>query len=146
MKIETERLELIVLSLQQLKLWTNDIAKLEKELGARYKACLLYTSIFGLVIISINIIKMIIDINKLGFHNIEIITYIVIIITTILFVYGSYNNASAVNFFSNTNQEFLDNINEAKLKQDQLIDEVMNINNTIDTNMEEVLDLSLIHI
>ena len=38
MKIETERLELIVLSLQQLKLWTNDIAKLEKELGARYKA------------------------------------------------------------------------------------------------------------
>lgn len=97
--------------------------------------------IFGLVIISINIIKMIIDINKLGFHNIEIITYIVIIITTILFVYGSYNNASAVNFFSNTNQEFLDNINEAKLKQDQLIDEVMNINNTIDTNMEEVLDI-----
>ncbi|MBU5314909.1 hypothetical protein KQI30_01280 [Clostridium bornimense] len=97
--------------------------------------------IFGLVIISINIIKMVLDISKFGFNNIEVISYIVIIVTAILFVYASYNNAATVGFFSNTNQEFLDNINEAKLKQEQLIDEVMNINETIDTNMEEVLDI-----
>ena len=38
MTIETERLELIPLSPKQLKLWTENIAALEKELAAVYMA------------------------------------------------------------------------------------------------------------
>ncbi|RDY22556.1 N-acetyltransferase [Romboutsia maritimum] len=38
MIIQTERLELISLTLEQLKLWIEDITKLEKELDCSYKA------------------------------------------------------------------------------------------------------------
>ncbi|RXI42134.1 N-acetyltransferase [Clostridium tetani] len=38
MMIQTERLELIPLTLNQLKLWSEDIPKLEKELDCYYKA------------------------------------------------------------------------------------------------------------
>lgn len=38
MKLETERLEIIPLTAVQLKLWTQDIASLEKELAATYRA------------------------------------------------------------------------------------------------------------
>ncbi|MBV7275639.1 hypothetical protein I6U48_22325 [Clostridium sp. PL3] len=38
MIIETERLELILLTANQLKLWTEDISALEKELKCTYKA------------------------------------------------------------------------------------------------------------
>lgn len=38
MTIETERLELVPLSPRQLKLWAEDLAALEKELGAVYRA------------------------------------------------------------------------------------------------------------
>ena len=97
--------------------------------------------ISGFIIITINIIRLVVDINKQGFANIDIITYFVIIVTTILFMYVSYNNSAAVDYFSSTNKKFLNNINEANLKQEHLIDEVKNINGVIDTNMEEVLDI-----
>lgn len=38
MLIQTERLELIPLTLNQLKLWIEDIYQLEKELDCSYKA------------------------------------------------------------------------------------------------------------
>lgn len=38
MTIQTERLELIPLTLNQLKLWIEDISELEKELDCSYKA------------------------------------------------------------------------------------------------------------
>lgn len=38
MLIQTERLELIPLTLNQLKLWIEDISQLEKELDCSYKA------------------------------------------------------------------------------------------------------------
>lgn len=38
MRLETERLELIPLTLEQLKLWVSDIAALEEELNCVYKA------------------------------------------------------------------------------------------------------------
>lgn len=38
MIIQTERLELIPLTLNQLRLWIKDISKLEKELDCSYKA------------------------------------------------------------------------------------------------------------
>lgn len=38
MKIETERLNIIALTPEQLELWTDDIAELERQLGCSYKA------------------------------------------------------------------------------------------------------------
>lgn len=38
MNIQTERLELLPLTSNQLKLWIEDISELEKELGCTYKA------------------------------------------------------------------------------------------------------------
>lgn len=38
MKIETERLYIIALTPEQLELWTNDTAELEKQLSCSYKA------------------------------------------------------------------------------------------------------------
>ena len=38
MRINTERLEVIPLNCQQLRLWVEDIEKLEKELNCKYKA------------------------------------------------------------------------------------------------------------
>lgn len=38
MKIETERLCIIALTPEQLELWTNDTAELEKQLSCSYKA------------------------------------------------------------------------------------------------------------
>lgn len=38
MLIQTERLELVPLTVEQLKLWTENISELEKELNCSYKA------------------------------------------------------------------------------------------------------------
>lgn len=38
MKLETERLELVVLTIPQLALWITDIPQLEKELNCAYQA------------------------------------------------------------------------------------------------------------
>ena len=66
----------------------------------------------------------------------QVLIYIILVVTTFIWSYFLLKKDSKSKIIRNEAK-----LNEAKLKQEQLIDEVMNINETIDTNMEEVLDI-----
>lgn len=66
----------------------------------------------------------------------QVLIYIILVVTTFIWSYFLLKKDSKSKIIRNEAK-----LNEAKLKQEQLIDEVMNINDSIDANMEEVLDI-----
>ena len=96
-----------------------------------------YVLMIAVIIFLVTGCKMFFDNNVL--HNMN--TYLIIIEENILFIYSIYKNTIAINSFDNINKEYVKDLDISKTKQDNLIKEVMNLNNTIDENTSSVLEI-----
>ena len=96
-----------------------------------------YIMMIAVIIFLVTGCKMIFD-DKL-LENINI--YLIIFDQNLLFIYAIYKNTIAINSFDVINKEYVKDLNISRGKQDNLIKEVMNLNNTIDENTGSVLEI-----
>ena len=96
-----------------------------------------YIMMIAVIIFLVTGCKMIFD-DKLS-DNIN--TYLIIFEQNVLFIYAIYKNTVAINSFDVINKEYVKDLNISRGKQDNLIKEVMNLNNTIDENTGSVLEI-----
>lgn len=95
----------------------------------------------GAYLIFVGIFKMFLDFNNGIINSSTLTNYTVIIAINLIFTITITSNSSVLATFKKANEDAIKDINMNRQKQENIITEVMNLNETIDENTGNVLNI-----
>lgn len=96
------------------------------------------SAIIGITMTAIVVIKSVLDYNKGFINSTSIITYVLMVATIILISIANYLVASATHNALRTANEDIEQIEEAKIKQENIINDITNTVEALDEKSERV--------
>lgn len=95
----------------------------------------------GAYLIFVGILKIFLDFNNGLINSSTLTNYTVIIAINLIFTITITSNSSVLATFKKANEDAIKDINKNRQKQENIISEVMNLNETIDENTGNVLSI-----
>lgn len=95
----------------------------------------------GAYLIFVGILKIFVDFNNGLINSSTLTNYTVIIAINLIFTITITSNSSVLATFKKANEDAIKDINKNRQKQENIISEVMNLNETIDENTGNVLSI-----